>query len=422
MISEDFLQTVWKNHWFTDKTYLSEDGRVVKIVSPGYLNDNDGPDFTNAKIEIDGLLWVGNVEIHTHSSDWNNHSHHSDSKYNNVILHVVKYNNKAVFNSKGINVCTIEIEYEKQFEQNFLQLINSVSNIACSSSVQSIDPFFIKHWLTSLAAQRLEFRYKRIQEFLSLNTNDWETAFYVFLARSFGFGVNNDAFEMLARSIPINIISKHSGNIFQLEALFFGQAGLLVKPFVDEYHEKLGIEYEFLRVKYSLTPIPATVWRFMRIRPSNFPTIRIAELVALLNRVSRLFEQCLQFSTIDSLKAFLSASVSDYWQKHYVFAKEHDRHNKHLGEDSISLLLINVIIPFVFAYGKYKEIDALCERALQYFEKLPPESNRIIINWLNLNIKASNAMESQALIHLNENYCKKRKCIQCQIGQRICTQ
>jgi len=421
-MSEDFLQTIWKNRWFTPKEYKSSDGRIVNIISSGYLNENDGPDFTNAKVEIDGILWAGNIEIHTNASDWNTHGHNKDANYNNVILHVTNHADKEVFTSNHSPLCTIEIEYSQHYEKNLLLLLNSLNTIACSTSIHLIDNFFIKHWLTQLATDRLEWRCIKIKQQLKTFTNDWENAFYITLARYFGFGINNTPFEQLARSIPIVIISKHYGNIFQLEALFFGQAGLLTAPYSDQYHEKLALEYHFLCEKYGLKPIDATYWKFMRIRPSNFPTIRIAEFVALLNLVPRLFEQCLMFTSLDSLKAFLTVNVSEYWQKHYVFAKEHPSKTKHLGSNSSSLLLINAVIPFIFAYGKFKNNESLCDRAMTFYESLQAESNSIISKWIGLNIVPSNAMESQALLHLNEFYCKDKKCLQCNIGQRICEQ
>lgn len=420
-MTEDFLQTIWKNRWYSTNEYTSTDGHNVKIISPGYLNENDGPDFTDAKIEIDGLIWCGNIEIHVSSSDWNMHGHSADSRYNNVILHVVKNANKEVYSPNGVKICTITLKYNNKYEQNFLQLINSVHNIACTDLIKDIEPIHIKHSLTQLASERLKWRCKQIQQYLNANTNDWESAFYTFIAKYFGFGINNDAFEQLAHSIPINILSKHCGNIFQLEALFFGQAGLLQKPYLDEYHTKLAHEYSFLQEKYNITPIASSYWRFMRVRPSNFPTIRIAQFVALLNRTPRLFEQCLKFTSIDSLKNFLTAEVSEYWINHYIFAKTHKTQSKHIGDNSTSLLLINAIIPFIFSYGKYKADEQLCERALSFFEKLAPESNHIISKWISLGVEISNAMESQAVLHLNTHYCQKQQCSKCTIGQRLLT-
>jgi hypothetical protein len=419
-MTEDFLQAIWKNRWFTNKTYTTQSGKDIKIHFPGYYNTGQGADFTEAKIEFDGLLWIGNIEIHVKASDWYLHEHHTDPNYNNVILHVVKHNDKKIINSKGLVVNTVEIEYDVSIETQFNQLINSSSNIACSDKIKSISSLRLAHCLTQLAAERMEERFQKINKQLKDLNNDWESVFYFNFVRSFGFGVNNIPFEQLSKSTPIIIVSKHCGNLNQIEALLMGQAGFLHPPYIDDYHQSLATEYSFLQNKFSLKPMQSSMWRFMRIRPANFPTLRIAQLSSLLNLSPRIFEQCIQFTDLSSLQTFLTTNTSLYWESHYVFGKQHDRIIKHLGAIAISLLIINAILPVMFAYGKVKAKPVLCERALNFLEEMNPEQNNIIKQWTEIGITPKNALESQALIELETRFCQQHRCIKCNIGQHLC--
>jgi hypothetical protein len=419
-MTEDFLQAIWRNRWFTDKIYTTQNGKSIKIKFPGYFNTGQGADFTEAKIESDGLLWVGNIEIHVKASDWYLHEHHTDSNYDNVILHVVKYNDKKIINSKGLAVNTIEIEYDNIIETQLNLLINSTSNIACADKLKNINKLHLTHWLTQLAAERLEDRCRKINNQLKEVNNDWESVFYNNIIRSFGFGINNSAFEQLAKSTPIIIVSKLCGNLKQIEALFMGQAGLLHPPFLDDYHHSLAIEYSFLQNKFSLKPLQSNLWRFMRIRPANFPTLRIAQLSSLFNLAPRILEQCLQFRDLSSLQLFFNTNTSPYWETHYLFGKQHDRISKHLGTTAISLLIINAVLPVMFAYGKAKAKTELCERALDFLEEIDPEQNNIIKQWIEAGISPKNALESQALIQLETHFCRLHHCVNCNIGQYIC--
>jgi hypothetical protein len=419
-MTEDFLQTIWKNRWFANKIYQTQSGKSIEIKFPGYFNTGQGADFTEAKIESDGLLWVGNIEIHVKASDWFSHGHHTDSNYDNVILHVVKYNDKKIINSKGLVIDTIEIEYDDIIETQLNLLINSTSNIACANKINNINKLHLTHWLTQLAAERLEDRCRKINNQLKEVNNDWESVFYNNVVRSFGFGINNTAFEQLAKFTPIIMVSKLCGNLKQMEALFMGQAGFLHPPYLDDYHQSLAIEYLFLQNKFSLKPLQSNLWRFMRIRPANFPTLRIAQLSSLLNLAPRIFEQCLQFKDLSSLQLFFNAKTSLYWETHYLFGKQHDRIAKHLGETAISLLIINAVLPVMFAYGKAKAKAELCERALNFLEEMDPEQNNIIKQWTEAGVSPKNALESQALIQLNTLFCRSHHCIKCNIGQYLC--
>jgi hypothetical protein len=418
-MNEDFLQLIWKNRWFDDKVYLTRSGKKVRILHPGYLNDSSGPDFFNARILIDEVQWAGNAEIHVKSSDWNAHKHQHDAAYNNVILHIVDNDDIDVFNSKNAEVCTIAISYPPEYSRNLNQLLSSNDKLACNQYINQIDNIHLKQWFSRMASERLAERSEAISALLTEFRNDWEQAFYIFLFRSFGFGANAQAFEQLARSLPVSIVSKHYDHLIQVEALLFGQSGLLEEPYIDDYQQLLGKEYKILQAKFNLSPIEAHLWKFMRLRPNNFPTLRLSQLSALLNRSPRMLAQILKFDNADSIVSFLKVSASAYWNSHFVFGKTQSPTHKHLGDDSAKLIIINTIIPFIFAYGKYKNNELLNDRALQFLESTEAEKNTITESWKQAGFKASSALETQAMLCLNRNYCVKRRCSCCDIGARI---
>lgn len=401
-------------------------GFAVDVIDPGLLNRNSGPDFFNAKVRIDGMLWVGNVEIHDRASDWNRHSHRFDSAYSNVILHVVGKADTEVEDCNGKVLPCIELPVPKNVVENYERLLEEDKYPPCFHIIPSLPQLTIHAWLSALQTERLVQKSDRIASFLKRLGGDWETVCFITLARNFGFGVNGDAFEEWGLHIPLMSAGKHRDNAFQIEALFFGQAGLLNSEMVPEvyreesardgYREELEREYKFLAHKFSLQPMDASHWRFMRMRPQNFPHIRLAQLTDLYLRGSASMSQLIESDDIDVLRDKLRAKVTPYWENHYVFGSTSAPHPKTLQERSLNLILINTVAPLLFAYGRYRGDDKLCHRAYTLLESLPAEDNRIVRSWAAIGVKVDIASDSQALIQLNSNYCERKDCLRCRFG------
>ncbi|MCG8698175.1 MAG: DUF2851 family protein [Bacteroidales bacterium] len=416
---EDFLHYIWKNSDVVNTQYQADTGEVIKVIDEGIPNNDQGPDFLNAKIEIDGTLWAGTIEIHIDSADWYNHRHQDNPGYDNVILHVVDKITKPVKNSQGRAVPTIKLIYPNNLKEKYQLLINSNTPIRCAKELPDIDNFRIQFWISGLTIERIEQKTNLINQYLTCTSNNWNEAFYVGLARYFGMNVNAEPFEMLARSLPLLVISKHQQNIMQLEALLFGQAGLLPQEPKDEYSKKLVDEYKFLCHKYKLQPLDKHLWKFHRLRPMNFPTVRLSQFASLIHKSSHLFSKILESNTVEKLSKLFKCEASDYWQTHYQFGIESKKTKKAMGKGMIESLLINTIIPFIFIFGKKHSNEKLADKAMELLEALPAEKNKIISDWTELGFKCDNASISQSLIQLRKNYCDKRRCINCQIGHLI---
>lgn len=419
MPSEEFLQFIWKFGLFDKENLHTIDGRKVEVVSLGMHNSNAGPDFADARLKIGDTLWAGNVEVHKQSSDWNKHKHSSDKAYNNVILHVVgKYDTPTIQDS-GIVIPIAELLYASELEQKYTELLSSKPRVACRPFISSIEPFPLKNFLSRVLVERLEMKSERLVAILNQTNNDWAEVFYRTLFRSFGFSVNAVPFEMLAQQTPIQSIAKHRSSLVQLEALLFGQAGFLDAKPVDDYQAKLRAEYAFLQNKFTLKPIEKHLWKFLRLRPSNFPTIRIAQLAYLLHHSSHIVDSILSFKNIDNYFSLFDIKTSEYWETHYGFGVESKQKTKQLGRQSIERIISNAIVPFIFTYGKMRSNEELQEKALTLLEALTPESNAIIEEWTVAGIKAENAFFSQALLQLKQSYCDKQRCLSCFIGSRM---
>jgi hypothetical protein len=291
--------------------------------------------------------------------------------------------------------------------------------IPCHKSLPSLNSSLITFWLSALTIERLSEKTASIKKLLSLTKNNWEETFYINLAKSFGLKINALPFEMLARATPLKIVSKHSGNLFELEALLFGQAGLLSDQSSDEYHNSLHKEYQYLRKKYSLKSIESHLWKYLRLRPLNFPTIRIAQFCSLIHKSKRLFSITMESEIVEELLETYRCSVSDYWKNHYKFDKEVRPKNKSLGLKTRMSLIINTIIPFMFIYGEHKNVEELKEKAIRLLESIPSETNSIITEWLKYKVKCRHAADSQAMLQLTNEYCKQRRCLDCQIGNLV---
>lgn len=418
---EDLLHYVWRLKKFVLDDLRTTDGEVISIHQFGHLNTHAGPDFLNARISIGDTEWAGNVEMHLKSSDWIKHKHSEDDAYNNVVLHVVYEEDAPIMRATGEKIPCLELKRRipKKIQSQYLRLIYNEKRIPCEGATDEVASFTWKLWLERLAIERLEEKVAPINQGMKLTLNNREEVFYHFVAKNFGVKVNAEPFERLARSISLLILSKHQGNLFQIEALLFGQAGMLNREFVDKYPNELKKEYEFLRAKYNLTPIHFSEWKYLRLRPANFPTIRIAQFSALVFKSQRLFSRILWVKNQKQIEELFDVGVSEYWKSHYVFDKESSHRNKNIGNGTIRLITINTIVPFLFHYGKEKKEEAFVDKALMLLNSLKAESNQIITMWKDLGIKPDNAAQSQALLQLKNNYCKHKKCLQCMIGNSI---
>ena len=419
-MNEQFISYLWQNRLITGDLTLTN-GDTLRIVHPGVRNQESGPDFFNARLKIGATEWAGNVEIHLKSSDWTLHRHHEDKNYDTIILHVVLEDNNPVFYRNGQPIPTLEIadKFDVQLFERYQQMISGKGFIPCADSVSSCDDFVVLSWLENIAAERLIKRQKEIETLLEHTKNDWDTSYYIRFCRNFGFKVNAEPFEILGRTLPLLTLLKHADNRSYIEAILFGMAGLLDDDFEDEYPGTLQKEFEFFRKKYGLMAMEKHLWKFMRTYPGNFPTVRLSQLAEIVQNGGIRFSEILQTPDITKLKAMFQVKASSYWETHYRFGKTSSEKQKNLGENAANLLLINTIIPFIFVYGRIHRELSYCEKAIQFFQQLPPEDNVITRHWAQSGIKAANAMESQALIHLKQNYCTAKKCLQCRIGDYL---
>ncbi len=421
--NEDFLQYVWKFRLFDWNDLYTTDGKRVEIVSPGLHNTDAGPDFQQAKIKIGDTLWAGNAEVHLTSSDWKRHGHLTDKAYDNVILHVVYRDDEPVLREDGTRIPTIALmdRIAPELQQRYQKLIFGEQQIiACEKTIGRLESMVIHNWLTRVLIERLQKRSLNVLKTLETNRGDWEETFYQYLAANFGFKTNALPFELLARSLPQLILAKHKNNPMQVEALIFGQAGFLEGELVDEYPLTLQKEYQFLQKKYKLTPIEKHLWKFLRLRPSNFPTIRLAQFAALVSQSNHLFSKVLDLEDPKKLRTlFTDLHVNPYWDNHYQFDKEAKPSPKNLGKASVDVLILNTLVLFLFTYGNSLQLERYVDRGLALLEFIPAEQNNIIENFVTLGVKANSAYETQALLELKKSYCDRKQCLQCGVGNKI---
>ncbi len=420
-MNEAFLHFLWKNGLFQTPLTECRTGEPIEVVNPGQHNHDQGPDFFNARLRIGDTTWAGNVEIHLRASDWLRHNHQSDERYNNIILHVVGVNDVQINNQAGEPIPTAELKCPAPLLERYLFLMQTDKWLPCQSYISKIDSFVMTQWFESLAIERIERKIEPISVIMQQTHNDWQESFYHAVAQSFGFRTNAQPFLMLARSLPLNVIAKHKNSLLQVEALLFGQSGLLPVEPVDEYVGLLQREYGHLRLKYSLTPIQTQVWKFARMRPGNLPTVRIAQFAMLVYRSSALMSKLMDCADLEAVYKLFAVGVSDYWLTHYVFGKESARRNKHLGAEAINLLTINAFVPFMFYYGKTVSNADITDRAIQWLEQVPAESNHIIAQWKKFGVEPHCALESQALLQLADAYCERRRCLSCRVGRQVMT-
>jgi hypothetical protein len=415
-MTEAFLHYIWKMKLFSAVDLHTTDGDALIIISGGEQNMHAGPDFTNAKIKIGNTIWAGNVEIHVRSSDWKLHKHQLDDAYKNVILHVV-YENEEI--QPDIPTLELKSRIQESLYTRYNAMLLSTSWIPCDKHIKMVPAITVHTQLARMLADRLAEKAVRLEQRLLLNKNDWEETSYQLLARSFGTNVNADPFERLAQSLPFNLLRKHLNNPLQVEALLFGQAGFLQSSFKELYPHQLQSEYKHLQKKYSLIPVQKMEWKFLRLRPANFPTIRLSQFASFLTKHDRIFQGILDAATYKNLQVFFASEASAYWKEHYSFKKASQVRHASTGKTMINLIMINTIAPLMYLYGHKTGSQQYITRAIDLLEEIPPEKNHILASWNNLGLHASSAADSQALLYLKKEYCTNKKCLDCAIGNTI---
>lgn len=415
------MQYVWKHRLWRSEDMVTNTGKKVRVVDPGLLNTDAGPDFFNAKIEIDGHMWVGNVEMHYRATDWKRHHHDSDKAYDSVILHVVAKDDAPVRRTNGELIPQLVLEVSPQFNADYASLVGATIKVPCATKIKQVPHLTIVEWVEGLAFERLHGKVERIHQLLDSFNGSWEDVCYVTLARNFGFGINNDAFERLARRTPLRLLGKHSDSVLQIEALLFGQAGMLdaQKPGMDSYYNQLCTEYAFLSNKFQLTPMEKESWKLFRIRPQNFPYRRIAMLAQFIEGGFRMMNRILEAEGEKEMRALFEVELSGYWTKHYTFGKPNERATATLSRSSIDIILINTVAPLLYAYGELTGNYEMTDKAIKLLEDLRAESNSIVSHFVAYGIDCPDALTSQALVQLKREYCDARKCIYCKIGHHL---
>ncbi|MDR1866550.1 MAG: DUF2851 family protein [Bacteroidales bacterium] len=417
-MTEDFLHYIWQHRLYLREEACTAEGEPVEVERPGMRHANAGPDFTDARVRIGETLWAGCVEIHLCSSDWEKHGHHNDPAYNNVILHVVYRHDADVYNARRTKVPVMELHFDSRYYENYLQLAENREPIACRDKIGAIDDFSRLTWLDRLAVERLEQKSEAILQTYASTGNNWEETLYRRLARNFGFSLNALPFETLAKSLPYNILLKHRDHPEQIESLLFGQAGMLEDEHPeDAYYSALRREYFLLQKKYRLVPVERFLWKFLRLRPVNFPTVRIAQFAGLICRNEHLFSRII--ADPEHTEPIFAIEASPYWDNHYVFGKEAAGRKKIFGKTAYHAVMINTVIPFLFVYGKTRGREDDSARAVGLLEKLPPEKNNILSQWEKLGIRNTSAFVSQSLLQLKNEYCSVRRCLHCAFGNAI---
>ena len=423
---EQLLHYIWKHRILPLRELRTTDGRTVEVIDPGLHNTNAGPDFFNAKVRIDGTMWVGNVEIHERSADWFLHGHDQDPAYNNVVLHVASMIDVDVVTADGSRPPQMELKVPPHIMQNYRRLLAADRYPSCRDTVLGLPSLTIHSWMSALSAERLADKCEAIKHRVKTAGGSWEDAFFATIARSFGFGVNSEAFEQWAAGLPIMQVAHHRDDPFQLEALFLGSAGLLDAEAMtdrqraaatgDPYFIRLRSEWSYLAHKFSLHAMPRQTWRFLRLRPQNFPYIRLSQLATLYCSRRADLSNITACTTLDDVRSALQSEVSDYWRTHYTFGNESRPNPKHLSASSIDILIINAVVPMLHAYGIQRQDEQLINRAAEFLEALPPEDNTHIRLWQECGIRADNAADTQAIIQLHTRYCERRDCLRCRFG------
>ena len=423
---EQLIHYVWKHKLFPLTGLKTTDGQEVEVIDTGLHNHNAGPDFFNAKVKIGGTLWVGNVEIHDRASDWFLHRHDHDPNYNNVILHVAESIDVDVKTRRGDYPPQMRLQVPTAVREHYEELLTTDEYPACYRIIPSLSKLMVHSWMSALQTERLEQKTEAIAQRVKDCDGSWEAAYFVTLARNYGFGINGDAFETWAKLISLQSVAHHRDNLMQIEALFLGQAGLLdiaaiperyqQQALNDSYFTELKSEYQYLAHKFGLQAMDANQWRFLRLRPQNFPHIRIAQLAHLYYEQRAGLSLLLECESVKQVRELLATQVTHYWETHYVFGEKSAKSEKKLSAASLNLQIINTVAPILFAYGKHKNSEKYCERAFDFLETLKAEENHIVRMWKEVGLMVETAGDSQALIQLKKEYCDRKDCLRCRIG------
>lgn len=422
---EDFLHYVWQFRSFDHYDLKTADGENLKVIHQGFLNKNAGPDFNSGKIQLGETIWAGNIEIHIKSSDWLKHNHQSDASYENVILHVVYENDIEIKRIDGSVLPVLELKKRiaNELIEKYQNLFLTLTDFPCIAQIKTVDKLIVDSFLSRTLIERFEQKTDAVIKTLNELNGNWDETFYRFLARNFGFKVNALPFELFAKAVPQQIYGKHKGNSMQIEALVFGSAGFLNVNFDDEYPKKLKQEFQFLQKKYKLKPVDVSIWKFMRMRPQNFPTIRLAQFAALVVKANHLFSKVMEISSTSALRSlFEDLPVNPYWKTHYHFKKETAGVSIQIGKSSLDNVLLNTVALFLFAYGKHTDTQFYISRAIKLLESLSAERNAITEKFISAGVEIDNAFASQGILQLKKNYCDEKKCLSCGIGIKILKQ
>ncbi|RFM27215.1 DUF2851 family protein [Deminuibacter soli] len=420
-MTERLLQFIWQYQYFSKQSLVTTDGEPLQLIHTGTLNTNQGPDFTNARLRIGSTLWAGNVELHVRASEWHQHAHSGDVHYDNVILHVVWEQDTIITDNNGEPLPALELQprVSSIMLQQYIQLMESKDFVPCAAQLPVLSPLAWLSWKERLAAERLQRKAAVLAKMLQGAANHWEEVFWWLLARNFGMKVNGDCFEGMARSLPVNLLSRHKIQIHQVEALLLGQAGMLEEDFAEAYPKLLQREYRYLRKKYQLQPIRQTP-SLLRMRPANFPAVRLAQLAMLIHQSVHLFAHIRDTPKLSDVQTLFNVTANDYWHYHYRLNEPAGNcAPKKLGNAMTGNLVINTVVPVLFAYGLSVHDEELKQRAIQWLAQVAPEQNNITTEWKRAGVTNYNALDSQALIELKNNYCDKRNCLQCPVGNQL---
>lgn len=423
-MTEAFLQYLWQHRLF-DGPLATVDGLSVEVLRPGLLNRDAGPDFTDVRLRIDGCQWAGSVEVHLCSSDWNRHHHSLDEAYNGVLLHVVYRHDADIFLPDGSPLPTLEVcrSIPEAVWRNYEMLLSPPQSLAvgCAERLNQVSPLALRGALDTLGVERLQRKTEVVARMLDASRGDWEQCCYLLLAHYFGGRVNAFPFELMAKSVDRNLLARWRDDVTRLEALLFGQAGMLQEFFNDEYPRQLQADYQALRTGARLTPIGLHLWKFFRIRPSSFPTLRISQFAHLVAQSQSLFSQLLDMTDVDDIRTLFDVAASEYWDTHYRFDQPSTRRRKGLGRAFVDSLILNAWIPLLFEYAQRHDDDRLRQQAQDLLQQIPSEDNRILRIWQTAGVAAENAAQSQALLQLYNEYCQRQRCLECPLGYYVLT-
>ncbi|HNE93013.1 MAG TPA: DUF2851 family protein [Chitinophagaceae bacterium] len=418
-MTEKLLHFIWQFQYFNKTALQTEEGEELIILNQGTLNTNQGPDFLLASVKINNITFVGNIELHINASDWYKHKHSNDENYNNVILHVVwNYDKPLVVKNKIIPTLELKTLVAKLLLQRYKSLMEFTTKIPCQTFLPALTTIGWMSWKERLAAERLEIKATEILQLFQESKQHWEETFWWLLAANFGLKINQQVFKEIAQTIPVQVLAKHKNQMQQLEALLFGQANFLNEKPTDEYTTLLQKEFQFLQHKYKLKKVNAKVL-FLRMRPASFPTIRLAQLAMLIHNSSHLFSKIKELKTVEEVKLLFDITANDYWHYHYNFSEKSAYQPKSLGNQMIENIIINTVVPMLFAYGLYNKEEHYKTKAIEWLQALSPEKNSVITEWKNTEITAQTAFDTQALLQLNKFYCTKLNCLSCAVGVKI---